>query len=136
MGCEPHPVVFEPPAQGGEGPGVGQSGLPAEGPRRLAGSRGAHHGEAAPLEGVPDSGMTVVLPDPATPSTSSTLRPEVVIPSTAASWPGVSGDPRSALWRSIAPAATSGETWPLPVLDASLHCLFDASSVAMTWAVP
>ena len=29
--------------------------------------------------------MTVVLPDPATPSTSSTPRPELAIPSTAAS---------------------------------------------------
>ncbi len=38
--------------------------------------------------------MTVVLPDPATPSTNSTPRPEVAIPSTAACWPGVSCDPR------------------------------------------
>ena len=53
---QPHPLVFEPPAQGGQGPGVGKAGLPTEGPGRLAGGRGANHGEAGRFEGVADGG--------------------------------------------------------------------------------
>lgn len=44
---EPHPLVFELPPEGGQGPRVGKAGLPTEGPGRLAGGRGPHHGEAS-----------------------------------------------------------------------------------------
>ena len=132
-----HPVVLQPPPEGGQGPGLGKPGLLAQGPGRLARGRGADHGEAVPISKASrTAAMTVVLPEPATPSTSSTPRPEVAIPMTAACCPGVSGDPRTARWRPSATARHLGRHSGCPqVLHTPLHSLFDEPFGGETWAV-
>ena len=60
--------------------------------------------------------MTVVLPDPATPTTSSTPRPEVVIPLTAVHLPVGQVEPPSAAQgatESLAPGAPARRPPPL-----------------------
>ena len=53
---ERQPVVSRLPAKRGEGPGLGDARLAAQGARRLAGGRGAEHPEPAGLEGSADRG--------------------------------------------------------------------------------
>ena len=53
---QPHLVVLQPPPEGGQGSGLGEPGLLAQGPSRLARGGGADHRETIPLEGVPDRG--------------------------------------------------------------------------------
>jgi hypothetical protein len=80
--------------------------------------------------------MTVVLPDPATLTTSSTGRPEVAIPTTAARCPAVSRAPKADSVRESARSVAAGVTRAAARFSTPLCTARSmAASVASTEAV-
>ena len=75
----------------------------------------------------------VVLPAPATPTTSSIRRPDVVIARTASAWPSVSRPPSPLSLRAMAASAALDGTAAAPVASTPLrNTVAMAASTAMT----
>jgi hypothetical protein len=83
---EGHLSVVKPPSEAGQGPRLIDAGLASEVAGRLSRGGGAQHLVAGGLEASRTTESMVVLPEPATPRTSSAPLSEVQMAVTASSW--------------------------------------------------